>query len=150
MKRMVRYASEHGYDGISWTPGEEQAARYDLSKQIDAVHYADIGNGKYHVDAIKDGSIVASKSRNSSKNYEDFVGKDVTKKIVSGEGDPLKNTPNYRKLSGVDLKVGGEGMKGFYDKIVPEVANKLGKQFGARYERGFDEDLMRLRMPSCR
>ena len=37
LKRMVRYASEHGYDGISWTPGEEQAARYDLSKQVDSV-----------------------------------------------------------------------------------------------------------------
>ena len=35
-------------------------------------------------------------------------------------------------LSGQDLKVGGEGMKGFYDKIVPEAANKLGKQFGAK------------------
>ena len=23
-------------------------------------------------------------------------------------------------------------MKGFYDKIVPELANKLGKQFGAK------------------
>ena len=33
-----------------------------------------------------------------------------------------------------DLKVGGEGMKGFYDKIVPEVANKLGKQFGAKVQ----------------
>ena len=39
MKRMIRYASENGYDGISWTPGEEQAARYDLSKQIDHVEY---------------------------------------------------------------------------------------------------------------
>ena len=131
MKRMIRYASENGYDGISWTPGEEQAARYDLSKQIDAVHYTDIGNGKYHVDAIKDGSIVASRA-GTPQELEDFIGKDVTKKIVSGEGDHLKNTPNYRKLSGVDLKVGGEGMKGFYDKIVPEVANKLGKQFGAK------------------
>ena len=25
-------------------------------------------------------------------------------------------------------------MKGFYDKIVPEVANKLGKQFGAKVQ----------------
>ena len=33
---------------------------------------------------------------------------------------------------GVDLKVGGEGMKGFYDKIVPDAANKLGKPWGAK------------------
>ncbi len=131
MKRMIRYAAENGYDGVSWTPGEEQAARYDLSKQIDAVHYVPVGDGTYHVDAIKDGHIVASKA-GTPQQLEDFIGKDVTKKIVSGEGDPLKNTPNYRKLSGVDLKVGGEGMRGFYDKIVPDLANKLGKQFGAK------------------
>ena len=35
-------------------------------------------------------------------------------------------------LGGVDLKVGGEGMKGFYDKIIPDAANKLGKQWGAK------------------
>ena len=33
---------------------------------------------------------------------------------------------------GLDLKVGGEGMKGFYDKIIPDAANKLGKQWGAK------------------
>ena len=30
------------------------------------------------------------------------------------------------------LKVGGEGMIGFYDQILPSIANKLGKRFGAR------------------
>ena len=30
--------------------------------------------------------------------------------------------------------VGGEGMKGFYDKIIPDAANKLGKQWGAKVE----------------
>ena len=35
-------------------------------------------------------------------------------------------------VGGVDLKVGGEGMKGFYDKIIPDAANKLGKQWGAK------------------
>ena len=25
LKRMIQYAAMHGYDGISWTPGEEQA-----------------------------------------------------------------------------------------------------------------------------
>ena len=30
LKRMIREASEQGYDAIGWTPGEVQAARYDL------------------------------------------------------------------------------------------------------------------------
>src|SRR5262249_28366577 len=38
------------------------------------------------------------------------------------------------RLRGLDLKVGGEGMRGFYDKIVPDYLNKFGKKFGARVE----------------
>jgi hypothetical protein len=39
-----------------------------------------------------------------------------------------------RELSGLDLKVGGEGMKGFYDEILPATVNKLVKKHGARVE----------------
>jgi hypothetical protein len=37
-----------------------------------------------------------------------------------------------KKLSGVDLKVGGEGMSGFYDKMIPSFLNKFGKRYGAQ------------------
>lgn len=39
-----------------------------------------------------------------------------------------------RRFSGVDLKVGGSGMKGFYDKMVPTFLNKYGKKWGAKVE----------------
>ena len=35
-------------------------------------------------------------------------------------------------LRGLDLKVGGEGMKGFYDQILPKSLEKLGKKFDAK------------------
>lgn len=38
-------------------------------------------------------------------------------------------------LSGLDLKVGGEGMKGFYDNILPKTANKLFGKMGGKIER---------------
>lgn len=43
----------------------------------------------------------------------------------------LKSGP-LMKLTGDDLKVGGEGMKGFYDKIIPDYLNKFGKKYGAK------------------
>src|SRR5438874_1584845 len=42
LKRMIRYAAEHGYDQISWTPGSVQTERYDLSKQISELHYTHV------------------------------------------------------------------------------------------------------------
>lgn len=34
MKRMLRHAAENEYDKLAWTTGDQQAARYDLSKQV--------------------------------------------------------------------------------------------------------------------
>jgi hypothetical protein len=39
---------------------------------------------------------------------------------------------NQGKLEGAGLEVGGSGMKGFYDKIVPDYLNKFGKKFGSK------------------
>ena len=36
---MLRYAAENGYDRMSWTPGEQQAERYDLGKQLDSIEW---------------------------------------------------------------------------------------------------------------
>ena len=45
-----------------------------------------------------------------------------------GLGDP----DGSGTLTGLDLKVGGEGMRGFYDQILPSAANKLVKRWGGR------------------
>ena len=36
----------------------------------------------------------------------------------------------HRQLKGQELEVGGESMKGFYDKILPDFINKYGKKWG--------------------
>ena len=36
------------------------------------------------------------------------------------------------QLTGIDLQVGGEGMKKYYDEIYPKFLDKYGKKWGAR------------------
>jgi hypothetical protein len=58
------------------------------------------------------------------KNLDEVVGKElIAKKIIEG---------GSQTISGEGLKVGGEGMKGFYDNILPKSLDKLGKKFGAK------------------
>lgn len=40
--------------------------------------------------------------------------------------------PGVKVLSGLDLKIGGEGMRAFYDQIVPNFLRQYGKKWGAR------------------
>lgn len=127
LKRMLRYAADNGYDKVAWTTGEMQAERYDLSKQIDFLQARREPNGNYYVQAKRGDAVVIDRGV-ASPNLEETVGKDLAQKI-SAQGD------GWNKYSGLDLKVGGEGMKGFYDKIIPDFLNKYGKKWGARVER---------------
>lgn len=124
-KRMLRYAVENGYDKIAWTTGEQQADRYDLSKQIKQIKYRKFVNGNIDIDAItKDGREIPTQTA-TKENLDTVVGKDLATKIL--ESDKSIDT-----FSGLDLKVGGEGMKGFYDQIIPSFANKYTKKWGGK------------------
>lgn len=135
-RRMMLYATENGFDRIAWTNGEMQAARYDLSKQIDRVVYAKNENGTFRVFADKNNSKVFDEKEMPLSSIEDNFGKEIAKSISENAGSELEaGDPKNRKvLSGDNLKVGGSGMKAFYDAIIPSAANKLGKPFGAKVE----------------
>jgi hypothetical protein len=132
MKRMVRYAAENGFDKIAWTPGIVQVKRYEEAtrKAVDSIHYEKDEDGFYAIDAMKNGVTVYEDERLSEKELGDLVGKHITKQIVEDSGTPpdAKYESAYRgwkKISGKDLTIGGEGMKGFYDKILPSAVNKF-------------------------
>jgi hypothetical protein len=84
--------------------------------------------GKVDSIAAKNQRSVFDKSNVSPEQLENFVGKDVAKKLLESKPDNV----GARKLFGEDLQVGGEGMKGFYDNILPKSLDKLGKKFGAK------------------
>ena len=61
------------------------------------------------------------------EKLSDVVGKDLANKISN-----QKN--NQHSYSGLDLKVGGEGMKAFYDKMMVDKVNQIAKKFGGKVE----------------
>lgn len=132
LKRMVRWAADNGFDRITWTTGEQQAARFDLSKQVSQVVVFDHGDGTFDVNATPIGGAngtVEVGRRVPASELAGKVGKDLAEKIVARTGEPTGRGGRWQKFSGLDLKVGGEGMKGFYDQMLPakmqEIARKL-------------------------
>jgi hypothetical protein len=131
LKRILRMAVEEGYDSIAWTTGEQQAARYDLSKQISSVEYGINQSGELSVNVYdKKNSSVWGSAKTSPKELEDVIGKELASKISEDIKD--KFPPYKSKLSGLDLKVGGEPMKVFYDEILKNFLNKYTKKWGGR------------------
>jgi putative nucleotidyltransferase with HDIG domain len=136
LKRMIRYAAENGFDRVAWTTGEQQAARYDLSTHLDRIEWAKEGD-RYRVRAFTKDDPTAifpgtPQMFDSAAKIADVFGKDVAEHIERGDGDSLsgKFKEGFKSLTGENLKVGGEGMKGYYDKIVPSVANDVLKKLG--------------------
>jgi hypothetical protein len=138
LKRVIKMAVDEGYDRVAFVTGEQSAARYDLSKHIDRIHYEKSEDGLYELIAYKIGS--RDDSTGSEALHEDeidlarieeLVGKDIAQKIADEAGDKIGGSyRDWRELKNVDLKVGGEGMKAFYDKIVPSVLKDVLKKVG--------------------
>ena len=142
MKQALRDAVENGKDRLSWTPGEAQAKRYDLSQQVDhikvegvteapGVHFVDIklkSGPEINLD-VENGVIREGKYK--GKPLAVVVGKEMAEKITSVES-------GHKKFTGENLNIGGEGMNEFYDKMLPKAVEKLGKAYGVKVQRGVD------------
>jgi hypothetical protein len=132
LKRVLKMAADEGYDSIGIVPGVEQAKRYDLSKQISRLKITpvtDQGGLGYEVKAYQhDNNRIINRVVRENE-LADNIGKELADRVVRESGG--KKPVEYE---GLDLKVGGEGMKGYYDKIVPETLNKLAKEYGVKVQ----------------
>jgi hypothetical protein len=156
MKRLINYASESGYDKIAITPGAEQAKRYDLSKRIESVSLSPTDNGQYRIDAQIKGGGTKTETNLDANGVEEMIGKELASKLIAAADARLESTAAMRAaaksgddveydrlrearkelppttLSGLDLQVGGKGMMGFYDQMLPAYLNKYGEKHGAK------------------
>jgi len=140
VKQMVKKAIDDGKDVVAWTSGEQQADRFDLSKQVDRMEWVtqsttrnkilNIFREKADIEPMlklsidSDGKIVNT-LRASGMNPADITGKNLSN--VIGKETASKITGDDR-ISGTlfekDLKVGGEALKQTYDVSLPRVADK--------------------------
>ena len=140
LKRAIQHAAENGYDRIGLTTGSQQAARFDLSKQVNEITVPMVnsdGSRSVRIDPTdgtsiklmvdKDGVVTgygSGSTQFSGKKLNEVIGKEMSDKVM--KADPETN------FSGLDLQVGGEGMKKYYDEIYPKFLDKYGKKWGAK------------------
>ena len=136
-KRVLNYAKENGYDGVAWTTGDMQAQRYDLSKHVDnidvnpkggnrevSIYFKNDTDGYLQLDVDASGIVTAT----ANKRGEPFVGKPIQEVVGKEVGGKIIQTVKRENLSGLDLQVGGEGLKSLYDKTLPSMFKKYGKE----------------------
>ena len=140
MKRLLDDAARNGYDKVVITPGAEQAKRYDLSRHVNEIAVPMVNeNGvrSVRIDSVDGTSIKLMVDQNGvvtgyGSGSNQFTGKSLDEVIGKDMADKVMNAAPDTKFSGGNLQVGGEGMKGFYDQILPSYLNDYGKKYGAR------------------
>jgi hypothetical protein len=142
LKHALKKAVDEGQDYLAWTTGAQQADRYNLAQHIDDIHYINNGDGTYTIMPRPKGAQTAIDEINgvdlrrvSEKDLPNVVGKEVANKIINEEGTLGGFNSDFNRtmrLDNVDLQIGGEGMKGYYDQIVPQAMNDILKQYGVK------------------
>ena len=124
LKRIIRYAAENGFERVAFVNGEQSAERYSLSKQISRLQVTSDGNrDRFQVAAFDlKGSLVFSETLRSLTGLDAYVGRELADRVRDDFADKEGDTHAY---DGLTLDTGGEGMKAFYDKIIPAALGKV-------------------------
>jgi len=141
LRRAIKEAIDGGYDRVAITPAKKQIDRYpeELRANVDHIEYESYvdnsGKKRYEISGVKNGKEIVSKDDLTEKELKGLVGKDIFSKIISSKGESLAAErplrPDWMRISGEDLSIGGEGMKKYYDEVYPNYLKKFGKKYGA-------------------
>lgn len=137
-RRILKLAVDEGYSGVAIATGQQSADMYSLAKSVEKVNWENqysTGDALVSI-TLKGNTSVDNKflvnretgiisntligSNYDGKKFDDLVGKDLANKVASEK---------FGVLEGEGLEFGGEGMKTFYDKIVPKVVQKEAQRF---------------------
>ncbi len=127
LKRLLRLAAENDYDMVSWTTGDQQAERYNLSSRVDMLRYDP-----------KEESLVFTATGGGLKQIKEVKPKDLSQYVGDSVATALLETKpqnGLHTLENKDIKlVEKEGihLKKIYDQMIPSFFNKYAKPWGAK------------------
>lgn len=139
LKRVLRYAADNGFEKIAFINGQQAVDRFGLENPVGRIEYtrqAATGMFSVKVFGIEEdgvGGLWAPTRPVSAEEVAAKMGQAVLDRMLAGEGE-IRSTSErsvYTLVGDFGISMGGEGMKTFYDEIVPQVLRDLMKRLGA-------------------
>lgn len=125
LKRALKEAVEGGYDRLMITPGAEHADRYNMRKQLNSIMWSPDTN---KLVAIGTNGMKVIDREVPKEKLGSYIGKELADRLIQTEPVVAGNAAIHT-LSEEGLEIGGEGMKGFYDKTVLRRLEKLLRKY---------------------
>jgi hypothetical protein len=147
LRKIIRLAAESNYNSISWTTGDIQNERYNLTKVIDEVlvfYYKKNNENEPNIVNLrcsKNDRLVLNQNNIEESKIKDYVGFEIYQRVLKANpiyDNPIldkENNPQieyYKFLDIENLKITTGGMNYFYDTLIPSIAKKIGKKYGVQ------------------
>ena len=153
LKRVVAMAVEEGYAKVAFSTGDQNAKRYSMDKTVSRIELDDnslffkglmpyasdftlegpVSPGTLRV-FDKKGDLLFTDAIKSEADVRRILGKEISNMLIESpaQEESLDDAGRVRRrvLEGPSLEIGGEGMRTFYDSIVPKALNKLLPKIG--------------------
>jgi hypothetical protein len=129
LKQIMLEAVNGKYDRVAFVDGDQSVERYRkaLTQAVDEVEIQRNDDGTYTYNANKGGGTIQREASVSAKRIGEVFGKAGSKQLLE-QADANPN--DIHTISSEDIEIGGEGMRKFYDTIVPQALNKMLKKLG--------------------
>jgi hypothetical protein len=121
-------AAEGGYDRVAFVNGAQCVERFRLSHRISEIKWRRTPDGiQLHLSrcAPQGLGVLEDAGLHKATDLDGIVGKEIAQAIVSSD-------ERSGEFTGLDLRVGGEGLRRFYDEIVPMTLKRLLPKVGGQ------------------
>jgi hypothetical protein len=121
LKRVIVMAAEGGYDRVAFVNGAQCVERFRLSHRISELKWRRTPDGiQLHLSrcAPQGLGVLEDAGLHKATDLAGIVGKEIAQAIVSSD-------ERSGEFTGLDLRVGGEGLRTFYDEVVPLTLKRL-------------------------
>ena len=120
-KHALHTAAINGSDRMTWTTGDTQNDRYSLANHVDQLYYdPEIG----YLYGEKGSERPFIQTDVEPHELPSYIGHELSQKLLDSQ-----RRDGFHFLKRDDMVVGGHGMRGFYDRILPQYAQKLAKVY---------------------
>lgn len=131
LKRALVEAARGGHQRILITPGKEQAERFDLGHKVRELQVYRRADGRgFNVNGKTATGEPILHHAPDEKALAETIGLDLSRRAVQRlhEQNPGGGTAKGAHFKGEDLRIGDEGMRAFYDEMLPRALEKLAKR----------------------
>lgn len=133
LKDIIDQALTDGVDRVTIATGKQNAALYSLQKQVDHITY----EPETGVLVAKKNGVELHRGNYDWRALDDVIGKEAAERLLATPAVKLGTGPragSMHTLEGEGLKVGGTGMEGFYDEMIPKVIKEYARKRGIQLE----------------